>query len=544
MPPLPEGGRNENVPWPPLVNRPALDEINTWATWYGGNPDRLSVEYAKLDARMTQTQRHVRPSQLDGGVVGWIARSFWGTPPSLGEPRAKLHMPLAADIATVSSDLLFSEPITVKHEQTATMEKLVELLDDTLQASLLESAEVCSGLGGVYLRAVWDRDKFPNGPWFSAIHADAGVPEWTYGRMSAVTLWRTLLQQDNRVIRWLERHEPGSITHGVYEGTPDKLGRILPLTEMPETAGLADVVQDGNRIDTGTRLLTAVYVPNMRPNRLWHDQPANCHLGRSDYASVEPTFDALDEVYSSWMRDLRLAKARLVVPGPYLESKGPGKGAAWDPEREIYEALNMLPGKESGSQITLAQFAIRVEEHERTAQHLVKKAVGTAGYSGVSFGLDDDATAAITATEVAARKDRSLSTRDKKIKYWRPGIRSILAVLADIGHVSFGWNTSGEKPPEVIFPEAVQPDPEAVARTLQLLDAARSISIETKVIKANPERADDKPWVDAEVQRIKDENQIGVQFSNPDTFGASNAAGGAPQDKAVGKPPAGQKAGE
>lgn len=516
--PLPEGDRTTtNMLWPPLDNRPALDTINTWSAWYSGDPDDLSKVYGRLDARLTSTGLNIRPSQYRGGVVGLLARTFWGRPPAPAEPRTSLHMPLAADISTVSADLLFAEPITVKHEDTKTQDKLVELLNDTLHAQLLESAEVCSGLGGVYLRAVWDRDVNPDAPWISSIHADAAIPEWSYGEMTAVTFYRVLKASDNVVVRWLERHEKGAVFHGVYQGTPELLGRTVPLTEHPETAVFADVVKDGNRIDTGIELLTARYIPNMKPNRLWRNQPANCHLGRSDYSGVELTFDALDEVYSSWMRDIRLAKARLIVPSHYIESKGPGRGGEFNADREVYEAMNMLPATDGTNQITLAQFAIRVEEHERTADHLTKKAIGTSGFSGQSFGLADD-TVSVTATEVNARKGRSMSTRDKKILYWRPGAVYMLRVLTELGRVRFGWNVSGEKPPEVIFPDAVQPDPESVARTIQLLDAARSASIETKVILANPDRKDDQEWIAEEVRKIKEENQIGATYIDPGTF--------------------------
>ncbi|MCG0289842.1 hypothetical protein [Streptomyces sp. PSAA01] len=60
-----------------------------------------------------------------------------------------------------------------------------------------------------------------------------------------------------------------------------------------------------------------------------------------------------------------------------------------------------MPPKE-GSAITLAQFEIRVEEHQRTAESVVRQAVQTAGYGAQAFGLDGDGQP-VTATEVDAR---------------------------------------------------------------------------------------------------------------------------------------------
>lgn len=87
-------------------------------------------------------------------------------------------------------------------------------------------------------------------------------------------------------------------------------------------------------MDTGARRPTAVYVPNMRLHRKIRRTP----LGRSDFDGIEPVMDQLDEALTSWMRDLRLAKGRLVVPDAFLQSQGPGKGASWDPSRRATPA--------------------------------------------------------------------------------------------------------------------------------------------------------------------------------------------------------------
>lgn len=530
--PLPSGDGRENVPWPPMDTRPAFDTINSWSAWYSGDPDQLERVYQLRDQRLTTSGLQIRPSQYRGGIIGWLARTFWGAPPSVAEPRTKLHVPLATDISQVSSDLLFSEPITITHDDKQTQEQLTKLLNDTLHVQLIESAEVCSGLGGVYLRAVWDKDVDPDRPWISGIHADAAVPDWNYGRLQAVTFWRELKRDGNVVIRHLERHEKGVIYHAVYEGSPEMLGRKASLGSFPETKDIP--VDTDGAIDTGIELLTAVYMPNIKPNRLWRNQPANCHLGRSDYSGIEGVMDALDETWSSLLRDIRLGKGRVFVPSVYLESQQPGQGAFFDPNREIYEQLNMLPDG-SSTQLTVAQFEIRVEEHMTTADRLVRQAIGTAGYSPQSFGLEGDV--AVTATEVSARYRKSLGTRDKKILYARPPIQEILRVEAELGRVHFGWPTSGEKTPDVIFPDAVQPDPEQNARTIQLLDAARAASIETKVIMANPDRKDDTEWIKNEVGKIMEENQIGPKFEQPDTFRGDAGQPGTKQQSGQDKPP-------
>lgn len=511
--PLPDGGKTA---WPPRDLKRVFDTLSVWSAWYSGDPDELSAIYGGQAANPIN-----RPSQYRGGLVGKVARMWWGTPTPAGEQRTKLHMPLAGDIATKSADLLFSEPPKFTVSDSVTQDVLTQTVNEGLHATLLDAADIGAGLGGVYLRIVWDRDMSPR-PWIAPVHADAAVPEWRWGKLAAVTFWRTLERDDDHVLRHLERHEPGAILHGLYAGTDGELGRPIELTDHPETEAFADLVDDeGQRIRTGTKRLTAVYIPNMRPARCWRGVPAAAALGRSDYSGAEGPLDALDETWSSLMRDLRLGKGRIIVPDSYLESRGPGRGAAWDPEREVYSTLNLLPSGDS-PQITTVQLQIRVEEHLRIAQEL-RTEILRARYSEQSFGESGDVAA--TATEVVARERQSFVTRNRKILYWRPPLAEITETLLVVDVALFGAQLEPERP-VVEFADSVSEDPEAVARTLQLLHAAEAVSIRTRVERANPDWPEEK--VDAEVQRIREENGIVVSDPPPDAGLNNTAAGGDP----------------
>lgn len=495
--PLPE----DKAPWPPLGHKKIFERLERSSAWYTGDPEELSRIYGGSSVPVVN-----RPSQFRGGLVGAVSRMFWGQPIPINEPRTKLHIPLAGDIATTSTDLLFSEAPALAADDTATQDWLTEVIDDGLHTTLLEAGDVASGLGGVFLRLVWDRELSPR-PWLDAVHADSAIAEFRWGRLVAVTFWTVIHADDDVYVRHLERREPGVILHGVYVGDRDSLGKRVDPSAFPETAQYSG----DNAVVATVPGLSAWYVPNMRPARQWRNLPAATGLGAADCAGVEPELDALDETWSSWMRDIRLGKGRVFVPESMLESSGPGRGAAWDPDREIYSTLAMLPSKDR-SQLTLNQFDIRVDEHERTADRLTQQIVRSAGYSAQSFGLTGDV--AVTATEVNARERKSFVTRNKKIRYWLPALRGgteMLLVMA---------KAMGEKvtpqTPQVIFADSVSEAPEVTARTVQLLDAARSASIETRVRMVNPEWEDDE--VTAEVKRIKDENNIGKPVPDPGTF--------------------------
>ncbi|MFJ5883471.1 phage portal protein [Kitasatospora cineracea] len=472
--PLPEN----NTPWPPPSCRDALAEIAVDDAWYSGDRTRLAAVYRD------QVRRE------DG------RRRLWGRErtPAPGQADTRLHIPLPADIATTSADLLFAEPPTFTVDDTATQARLDEITEHAgIANTLLEAAEVSAALGGVYLAAAWDAD-LASHPLLTAVHPDGAVPEWRFGYLVAVTFWRELERTGATVVRALERHERGHIWHGLYAGTPDNLGRAVPLTEHPETAAVVDSLGPTGAVETGLQVLTAAYVPNIRPNR----QHRGSLLGRSDFqGSIRDLFDALDSTWSSWMRDLRLARARLIVPDGYLRSHGPGAGSSFDLDREIWQAL-AIPPTEAGAGITLAQFAIRVEEHQRTSDALVRQIVGSAGYSPASFGLGGDA-AAVTATEVNARERRSMTTRRKKARYAGPQVAHMLDVLLQLDR-SLGFSTITPERPAVEFGSAVPDDPVTAAQTLSLLAQAQAISTETKVRTVHP--GWDADAVRDEVERI------------------------------------------
>jgi A118 family predicted phage portal protein len=454
----------------------------------------------------------MRPVQQRDGIWGRLARWFWGAPIPTGEKRTSLHVPLAGDIARTSSELLFSEPpkLIAAEGEKATQAALDTLLETGLHPALLEGGELASGLGGVYPRVVWDT-AVSDRPWVGMVAADAAVPEFSYDRLRAVTFWTVVHKDGRTVVRHLERHEPGVILHGLYQGTAGQLGKPLPLAAMPETADLLPV------IETGTRLLTASYIPNVRPARAWRHRPAARGLGQSDFAGIEPIFDALDEVYSSWMRDIRNGKGRVVVPASMLDSNGPGQGASFDAERNVFTGLNVMQRPGDTSKLDVVQFAIRVAEHRDTAHELMEVAVRQAGYSGATFGLDGDGSAA-TATEVKARQTRSLTTRGRKVLYWKPGTRDITAAwLGVMAGPLFRVPGLDLTPPTVEFPDGITESQSEIAGALALFATAEAMSTDVKVRAVHPDWDGDQ--VKAEVAAIHGERAMGP-LSDPADVGA------------------------
>ncbi|WP_424183840.1 phage portal protein [Actinokineospora sp. G85] len=482
--------------WPPSPFDQAAAKMREWNAWYVGRAEQLAALYGSGPVV------HTRPGQYRGGLVGAVSRFFWGRPVApRGQQRTRVHVPLAADIATASADLLFAEPPRVLAADTTAQARLDQVLNTAeTHSALLEAAEVAAALGGAYLRVVWDGDVRPHAM-LDAVDADAAVPEWRWKQLAAVTFWQTVATDGPTVLRHLERHEPGRIVHTLHQGNDDDLGRAIPLTEHPSTAWAAPLVDADGVIGTGTRRLTAAYAPNIRPSREWRSVAALRPLGRSDFDGVEPLLDVLDEVYSSWVRDIRLAKARLIVPAGYLTPNGPGQGATFDDDQEVFTELNMLTGRGDGAPpITPSQFAIRVAEHQATAQQITHDVLRAAGYSPSTFGEINGRATGVTATEVTDRRELSETTRDKKSRYWSAALGPLVGALLDVDAHVFGTPGVTGAEPVVEFGDQAQPDTGELARTAHALLTAEAASTEVRVRLVHPEWTGDQ--VDAEVGRI------------------------------------------
>lgn len=510
-------------PWPPPEYNTVIHKMRLWSAWFSGDPDQLSYAYYSLGEN-SQTGRSFfrttgesgmptnRPGQYRAGLLGSVQRTFWGTQISPGEKRTKIHVPLAGDIAAMSAELLFAKrPVFDLPDGTgnqATNQWLDDLFDDEMHATLLEGAEIGAALGGHFLRANYDTS-LTDHAWLDIVHPDAAIPRFTRGKLTSVTFWRVIADNGSEVVRHLEQHDLANnlIHHGVYEGTQLDLGTFAPLTAYEVTAPLEQLTTGGTIAlpDLGDAN-TVSYIPNVRPNRIWRDIPEATYLGRSDYSGIESLMDSLDETMSMWMREVRLARLRLIVPPSYLENLGPGKGAILDLDREAYIALNMLAGSGDTPQITANQFQIRWQEHLETCNNLISQAVTRGGYSEATFG--EDGTTAMTATEVEARQRRTLLTRSKKTNYVRPRLADSVYALMCLDKMFYGRRDITPVKPDVTFPDAVLPSTSELAATAVALHSAQAASTETLVAMVHPDWTPDQ--VAEEVAAIRDE--VGMEL--------------------------------
>lgn len=497
-----------NTAWPPAPWDVAYQQYEINDAWLTGDTDRLAKIYGRGE-RGTHT-RHGQ--EMRGGLVGAASRMFWGRPVPAAENRARIHVPAPADLATLASDQVFSEGMEVGADSTSKKTKarldLIANSDEALE-TFSTMGELKSAFGATVLVSRWDTEVADH-VWLEASAADVVIPTFRSGRLIEVTLW-TEYRELNVVWRHLEHHSRGYIEHALFQGTADNLGRRVPLEDRPETAMYAGLVNADSVILTGIDRLTASWNPNLTAQQ-WRKKGVLANAGRSDFHQVLELFDALDETFSSWIRDLRLGAGRILVPEAALDTLGPGQGGAFDMGREVFAGLNM-PGDPSKMAFDHVQFAIRVEEHEKTMLGIYKEILRKAGFAPSAWG-DYTGGSQMTATEVQDRKSASERTRDKKILRDRSAIAQQSAVGLELDGILFPGKGGKrlDAVPTVTFPDVSQEDPLQLAQTLSLLDSAGAISVEQKVRRANPEWDDQQ--VKDEVTAIRNERTV----ADPATF--------------------------
>jgi hypothetical protein len=515
--------------FPPTAYAPAYASYREWDALYAGNPDKLREAFLHRGAGTPDIRN--RPAQYRGGIVGKFARFMWGHPVPDGRKDPRLHMPLPADLAATAAKLLFGEPAKLKgpEKNTNAQGRLDRFNEAGLHGFLFGAAEACSALGDVYLRPVIDKGVSPTEAIPTVVHADGTFPVFRWGRLVECTFWSVVEADDSTVFRLFELHEKGRDTYRVARGSRDRRGDWVEWRNLPASlAHLRDFAaadldaQDGQYTGLKDRL-DVVHVPNDGPQREWRTDATLKYLGRSDFSGAEQWFDAADETWTSWMRDIRHGRSRLHVPEFMLSDLGPGKGASWDADREVYELLTSLPQQVGTSPITATQFAIRWEEHRSTIEAIQDVILRHAGLSSSTLGDPPDG-AQKTATEFRATERLSFMTGDRRRGIWGPRIADYIETHTAVEQAAGLPGAVEPFRPDVTFADSVAEDPHQTAETVQLLRAAEAVSIRTAVQMAHPEW--EKKDVDEEVDRIKAERPGALE--DPEFSGLGSRSGQPP----------------
>lgn len=436
------------------------------------------------------------PAQIANAEAGEIGDRFWASKEDI-----KFHVPIAADIASLSASMIFSDSpaITCKHERTS--ERIEEIFTKSGAYSvLLQAAELCSVCGGVFLKLSWDVSD--GRPILSAVPADCGLPKWKGDRVHEIKLWSIVREDENTGYTWRLQETytaDGHIRSELFRGTSAELGDAYPLTAIPETE---DISPDAN---SGTGMMLAFYVPNMLPNR---NRP-HTRFGRSDFDSLYGLMDALDEAYSAMQRETRMTKTTVIVPAEYLAKRknifGPGspyaKGDQWVYANNsgAFTALDIDSGLNS-SPITVVNPEMRADSRIAVCDDLIKRIFSVAGYAPQSAGIDVRGSAE-SGTALSVRERKTIRTSEAKKTHWWHAVNDIIRAMLKLDSVVFRSGVDPNAEFSVELPSNTHPDIGQLAEILEQLERAGAVSVETKVAILHPDWDEEKRA--EEVARIR-----------------------------------------
>ncbi len=431
-------------------------DYQVYKAWYTGDPYQLQV-YSPIG-------------------------SFWRE--TYGCTR-RFHMPIAAEMATVSADLLFAEPPSIFVGTADDQQRLDELATiNELTSKLYCAAELCAAYGDVYLKLNWN-SRIAKAPIINVVHPMLTWPEYEQGIITSIHFFSCICIETSK---WEWTHE--IYTKGfIYSAKA--IGASF--TEPPQ-------FMDYTEQRTGLNEILAVHIKNMTPRRMEWD----ITRGRSDYEGLIGVMDALDEAYSSWIRDVNLGKARLIVPSDYFHNKpifNTGEHVkAFDKEDEIFVAMDIDPQYANGTGIFQSQFDIRDQQHKRTCDSLLERIITSAGYSPQTFGLNIGGSAE-SGTALNIRERKTYTTKAKKELYWRTKLEELLSAMLKLDELKFNYHYSDTNV-RIEFKEPAQ-DLNNVAEAISKLSVAGAISTYEMVKHANPDWNDDQ--IQEEVNLIQKE---------------------------------------
>ena len=494
---------NPGTSFPPKDFEHWYNRILEWSAWFSGDPQELLDLYSSsLYWPNTDVGR------------------FWAKVEA-EERSGCVHIPVAGDISSTSANLLFSESPEFSYEQEGPGgDRISDFMKENGFLNLiLEAAEMAAALSGVFLKLDVEPELVKL-PIVSVVTPLQAIPYFWRGRLWEVLFFRTVREDQLGSVVWrlfeLRRRDKNTkrliIEYRLYKGSRDKVGRVVDLSSIDETAtlGLADVSYN---IDG----LGCVYIPNMRPNRLLPGSP----LGANDYSGVITLMDSLDFTWTSWIRDIELGMAQLLIDeellerphGGLLTQETAGSRAQFNKFQKAFIKLNLSSwrlGGENSKPIEPVQFDIRTDAHLKTCEALIFQIISQCGYSPQTFGLVESGRVdQSSGVALQIRERKSLLTREKKSRYWQPELWNLFWQMQQLDLQS-GLAPKSYSPQEVriTLQDSIVPNERERSETIRNLEQAKALSTYTKVKMLHPEWDDE--GIEAEVKRILDDQGMGV----------------------------------
>lgn len=457
--------------------------------WYRGDPAELHQFYTQIDDKVNNT-------------------NFWQAKGTTGINFRKIHSGLPALIVDVLVDIVMSDLVGIKVNETAAQERWNEISKDNNFEELLKTA-LCKTMvdGDGAFKITYDPEitKIPIIEFYSGPRVDYEVVRGRLVAVEFVTEYSTPQNKREKLILE-ERYKKEGITYNLV----DRRQKEYPLNTIPSLEGLQPIVNPNNFM---------LAIPFMLES-----SPKWAERGKSLYANKSGAFDAFDEVFSQWMDALRDGRSTRYIPDK-LVPRNPRDGTLMRPNsfdnRYISTGSDMAEGAKN--QIEVKQGEI---PHEAllatytTALDLCLQGLVSPSTLGIDVKKLDNA-------EAQREKEKAtLYTRNKIVNALEKLVPDLVSTALRVDDMLQG-KTPGEYEVSVSFGEYANPSFEAQVETMsKARGGGPVISIERVVEELYGDSLTEDEKAE-EVQRLKDE--LGI-VSVEDDFTEEEPPGGLPNE--------------
>lgn len=211
-----------------------------------------------------------------------------------------------------------------------------------------------------------------------------------------------------------------TILNKLYAINPNGNETEVPLLTLPETRELEPEFHF-----VGLKGMLAFEKPNKLPNNEFPNSP----YGASDYAGAIPSYDALDEVYSEMVSEVRNNKSKRYVPENMIPHDKYGNAEDLDPFVKNYVKVAGDIDQEAQNKIEVTEINDKHESLQKKFDTILTTAINKAGLSPLALGVTGLEAINSSDKSQQERNKTTLETRGLKLASWKPFIEEMLLQL-------------------------------------------------------------------------------------------------------------------
>ena len=392
------------------------------SVWYSGIEQDIAYFYK------TEAPKFVRSNQESEST-----NYFWA---NATRDIRRIHSGFPQLISEKMVDLIIGNGYEIKVEgdnEVEYQEELDQILKDNKFKTLLgKSIETESWSGGVAWKLSWN-PTLTEYPIIEAWQPENYTNVTQSGRVLQ-DIFFTYYQKNNKRYRLSEIYgvdkQKGAyidykLEQLIYEAKgQDKDARWVdvPMNELEET-------KDLKRIEfNGYFKRLSMYKPNKTPNSEFRYSM----LGESDYAGSYGAFDAIDEIFSTWVQEFRDGKLHRYFPEELMLQDTNGKYNYPDEFKKDHILYADTPSDNAEKQkIQYSQGDLRTNQHIESYKVWAMHILNNAGLSPLTVGATGLESIAASEQSQQEREKVSIRTRNKKIGLWVEFLQDILPTVLE-----------------------------------------------------------------------------------------------------------------